>query len=242
MASSAVLPLPAIRDLNHRGIELMAQAARRSRDSRLSLIGTLQRELRESTPATRARAADRPFLLLDLEFGNAAWWQTVVRGPNRRIRRELLQPAFPRSAALPLARATLTAIWRSVCTDARSARILFGLNESVARLFVDLPVTAIDPIAHHAHPHLRPRWADHPAFWRGLFRAGISEDDAELAQIDIQGLQLLTSEPLIATTQQNTRLFAGTRKNRQKTNPSGIADVSVSDSAVTTVGTRPYCR
>lgn len=205
MASSAVLSLPAIRDLNHRGIELMAQAARRSRDSPLSLIGTLQRELRESTPAIRARAADRPFLLLDLEFSNATWWQAVVHDPNRRIRRESLQPAFPQSATLPLTRATLIAIWRSVCTDARSARMLLGLDESVARLFVNLPVTVIDPIANRIHSHLKPRWGDHPVFWRGLFRAATTEDSAELTQIDIQGLQLLTSEFLIARTQQNTR-------------------------------------
>ena len=55
----------------------MAQAARRSRDSPLSLIGLLQKELRESTPAIRARAADRPFPLLDLEFGNA--WRMLLR-------------------------------------------------------------------------------------------------------------------------------------------------------------------
>jgi hypothetical protein len=238
MASSAVLSLPAIRDLNHRGIELMAQAARRSRDSPLSLIGTLQRELRESTPATRARAADRPFLLLDLEFSNAAWWQTVVRDPNRRIRRESLQPAFPRSSALPLTRATLTAIWRSVSTDARSARILLGLDEAVTHLFIDLPVTAIDPIANHIHSHLKPRWADHPPYWRRLFRAATTEDGTELAQIDIQGLQLLTSEFLIARTQQNTRPAVENRKIRLPTIRSGAAEVSTGDSSITAAGTR----
>lgn len=217
MAPLTVSILPDVRELNHRCIELMAQAARRSRTHPLSLISTLQRELRESTPANRKRAADRPFLLLDMHFGNALWWQTVVHDPNRRIRRESLQPAFPRSAALPLTRATLTAIWRSVCTDARSARILLGLDETVARLFVDLPVTAIDPIANHVHPHLRPRWADHPAFWRAVLLSTKSEDGAERPRIDVQGIQLLTGDRLIANTQhephrpavhRNTRKFA----------------------------------
>ena len=200
MASSAALLFPATRDLNHRVIELMAQTARRNRNSALSLISTLQPELRESTPASRAQAADRPFLLLDLEFSNASWWQTVVRDPNRRIRRESRQPAFLRSAALPLTRATLTAIWRAVCTDARSARILLGLDESVARLFVDLSVTALDPIANHVHSQLRPRWADHPEFWRALLRAARSQDSAALPQVDLQGIQLITGQILTVST------------------------------------------
>ena len=199
MASSAALSLPATRDLNHRAIELMAQTARRTRTPALALIRTLQQELRESTPASRARAADRPFLLLDLEFGNATWWQTVMRDPNHRIHREPLQPTFPRSAALPLTRATLTAIWRSVWTDAHAARILLGLDESVARLFVDLSVTAIDPIARHVHPHLKPRWADQPAFWRALLHAADSENAAQLVRVNVQGIQLLTNQRLLMT-------------------------------------------
>ena len=205
MTPSAVFSLPTLHELNRRGIDHLAHAARHRTEPPLSLIGSVRRELLASTPASRNRAAARPFLLLDLEFHNARWWQTIVHHPERQIRKPPLVPAFPRSAALPLTRATLIAAWRAVCADPRSARILMGFDETLVELFVNLPVTAIDPIAHHAHPHLRPRWADHPAFWRAMLQAANQEETAELSLIDVEGIQLLTSEMLIMSTKRNVR-------------------------------------
>lgn len=215
MASSAAFSLPALRDINRRCIDFMAQAAHRRKEHPLSLICTVHGELRASTPASRERAADRAFLLLDLEFGNAPWWQAIVHDPERQIRKASLHPAFPRYAALPLTRATLIAAWRAVCADAHSAQILLGLDATVVELLINLPVTAIDHIAHHVHPHLRPRWADHPAFWRALLRAANREDSRQLSRIDVQGIQLLTSDMLIAGAEQTAHRLTIGRGNKK---------------------------
>ena len=214
MTPSAVFSLPTLHELNRRGIDHLAHAARHRTESPLSLVGSVRRELLASTPASRNRAAARPFLLLDLEFRNARWWQTIGHHPERQIRMPPLVPAFPRSAALPLTRATIIAAWRAVCADPRSARILMGFDETLIELFVNLPVTAIDPIAHHAHPHLRPRWADHPAFWRTILRAANHEDAAELSLVDVEGLQLLASEILISRPQSSVRSTAANPRNQ----------------------------
>lgn len=237
MDPSAVSSLPVLHDLNRRAIDLLAQAARRRTDQPLSLVSTMKRELLASTPASRDRAAARPFLLWDLDFHNAPWWQAIAHDPERRIRKPALQPAFPRETALPLTRATLIATWRAVCADARSARILLGLGESVAELLITLPVTAIDSIAEHVHPHLRPRWADHPGFWRALLRAANGGDSAKLSRIDIQGIQLLTGDILIARTRQKTRPLARDRSGRQTASPSAATGVPARDGASTAVGT-----
>jgi len=219
MTPSAAFSLPALHDLNRRAIDLLAQAARRRTDQPLSLVGTVKRELLASTPASRDRAAARPFLLWDLEFHNAPWWQAMAHDPERRIRKPALQLAFPRETALPLTRATLIAAWRAVCADARAARILLGLDESVAELLITLPVTVIDSIAEHVHPHLRPRWADHPGFWRALLRAANGGDSAKLSRIDIQGIQLLTGDMLIGSTLKKTRPVSRDRNSRPPTRP-----------------------
>lgn len=219
MATSAIPSLPALRDLNRRCIDLLAQAAHRRTEHPLSLICSLQTELRASTPASRERAAERAFLLLDLEFGNAPWWQAIVHNPERQIRNTSLHPAFPRYAALPLTRATLIGAWRAVCADAHSAQILLGLDATVAELLVSLPATAIDHIAHHAHPHLRPRWADHPAFWRALLGAANRDDSRQLSRVDVQGIQLLTSDMLVASAEPGAHRLATSRGTARRARP-----------------------
>ena len=233
---STVSSLPVLHDLNRRGIDLLAQTLRRKTEQPLSLISAVKRDLLASTPASRDQAAARAFLLLDLDFHNAPWWQAIAHDPVRRIRKPALQPAFPREVALPLTRATLIAAWRAVCADARSANILFGLNESVVELLITLPVTAIDSIAEHVHPYLRPRWSDHPAFWRALFRAANAGDSAKLSRIDVQGIQLLTGDMLIARTQQKAHLRAPNRTSRQSTSPLTTAAVLTEDNASAAVG------
>lgn len=205
MDLSAAFSLPALHDLNRRAIDLLAQAAHRKTDQPLSLVSTVKRELLASTPTSRDRAATRAFLLLDLDFHNGSWWQAIAQDPERRIRKPALRPAYPRETALPLTRATLIAAWRAVCADRRSAPILLGLDESVVELLITLPVTAIDSIAEHVHPYLCPRWADHPAFWRALLRAANGGDSAMLSRIDIQGIQLLTGDMRMTTTQPKGR-------------------------------------
>lgn len=206
MEPSGVAPLSVLHDLNRRGIDLLAQTARRRPEHSLSLISALKRELFASTPASRDRAAGRAFLLLDLDFRNASWWQQIAHDPERRIRKPAHQPAFPRETALPLTRATLIAAWRAISADALSARILLGLDESVTEILMTLSVTAIDSIAEHVHPHLRPRLADHPAFWRALLRAANGGDGAALSRIDIQGIQLLTGNMLISNAMRKGRI------------------------------------
>lgn len=217
MDLSAAFSLPALHDLNRRAIDLLAQAAHRRTDQPLSLVSTVKRELLASTPTSRDRAATRAFLLLDLDFHNGSWWQAIAHDPERRIRKPALRPAYPRETALPLTRATLIAAWRAVCADRRSAPILLGLDESVVELLLTLPVTAIDSIAEHVHPYLRPRWADHPAFWRALLRAANTEDSAKLARIDLQGIQLLTGELLIGEPLKKSRKTTGERNSRPPT-------------------------
>ena len=235
---STVSSLPVLHDLNRRGIDLLAQAARHKTDHPLSLISALKHELLESTPVSRDRAAARAFLLLDLDFNNGPWWRAIVHDPERRIRKPTFQPVYPRETALPLTRATLITAWRAVCADASAARILLGLDESIVEHLITLPVTAIDLIAEHIHPHLRPRWADHPAFWRALLRAANGGDSAKLSRIDIQGIQLLAGDTLMTRTEQKSRPLVRDRSRRQSTSASAPTDVPAQESAAPAVDTR----
>jgi len=40
-------------------------------------------------------------------------------------------------------------------------------------------------------PHLEPRWADRPAFWRSFLSAALVPEPSAMKRIDAYGLQLL---------------------------------------------------
>src|SRR5207237_6968485 len=76
-------PLQEVYEINERCLELLVQGARSERPERFFLVKPLREVLREMTPETRARAARRAFLLVDLEFANADWWRRAKNYPTR---------------------------------------------------------------------------------------------------------------------------------------------------------------
>lgn len=184
-------PLQEVYEINERCLELLVQAARSERLETFFLVKPLREVLREMTPETRARAARRAFLLVDLEFANADWWRRAKNYPTRSEPLSADRGTFPRPSALQLARSTLTLAWHSVRADRDAAGVMLGMNSAVASLIASLSVTEIDPIVERRFRHVRPRWDDRPSVWWQLLRASQSENIRRDRDFNVRGLQLI---------------------------------------------------
>lgn len=196
LATDNAFPFAALHDVNTRCVELLTHAARHTTRPALSLVVRLGPVLRSSTPEIRRRAAERSFLLVDMEFHDSDWWQGVRREPQKRWRTHGVHEAFPRRSAVPLARSTLVLAWHSIQADFDAACVLLGMTRSVAETIASLKPSELDRIAERRHRHLIPRWHDRPDFWNQLFVAAQSGNASQLRLIDLHALQLLTG-PLL---------------------------------------------
>jgi hypothetical protein len=193
---SARLPtLHPLYEVNERCIELLVQDARKDSPGTLALVRHLHEPLRAMTPASRARAAQRPLLLVDMQFANLEWWRTVKDHPTRAAPLPAWRGAFARPQGVQLARATLMLAWHSVRSD-RYGACLLGITPAVSDIIASLSITEIDRLVERRFRHLRPRWEDRPAVWRGLLLLAQNEDFRRTRDFNLYSLQLLTGDLL----------------------------------------------
>jgi hypothetical protein len=189
-------PLQGSYEVNERCIEMLVNAARHEQGKSFALVSELRELLKSADPSIRQRAARRAFLLVDMEFGNADFWHVACSHPAQQLKTPLWRGSFPRGSAIRLAHATLMLAWNSLRTDPATARVLFGMAQSVSQLIAGLKFDEIDRIAHKRFRHVRPRWEDRPAVWRRLLLAAQSDDEKLMGAVNLHALQLLTGELL----------------------------------------------
>jgi hypothetical protein len=193
-APSSPFPFSALHELNERCIELLVNCARSARPAPFALVSSLRDMLRASSPSIRRKAAQRGFLLLDMDFANKDWWAALKHEPERRFRLTSGRESFPRRTAVPLARATLMTAWEGLRVDTDAACIVLGMVREVADVIRTMQVTEFDAIADRHFRRLSPRWADRPGIWRQLLLAAASEKPASTRDVDLHALQLLAGD------------------------------------------------
>ena len=193
--SSAAVPqdLAPLHDVNERCIEMLAQAARKIGPGSPPLVLLLEDLLKRLTPETRARAARRAVLLCDLQFANPSWWRLARTQPKRPVPLLPEQGVFPRAAALQLARSTLLLAWHTLRSSPQSA-VLLGVHPSIAEVISGLSLSDIELLVERRFRHVRPRWEDRPAVWRGLLLAAESENVRKAQEVNLYSLLLLTGD------------------------------------------------
>lgn len=196
-APSNAPPWPKVREtaeVNARCIDMLVQTARSEKGRSIALVSELSELLRSLDATMVERAARQTFLLVDMEFGNGSLWHPSRIHANRCVRTPVSTGAFPRRAAIQLARHTLQHACNSLWTNPFTAPVLLGMTPPVAELIGNLTLEEIDRIAHKRFRQVRPRWDDQPALWRQLLLAA-QTDDAELMQaFHVHALQLLTGD------------------------------------------------
>jgi hypothetical protein len=190
--------LPALWEINERCLELLRNGARGEGSAAQGFGGPLRARLRRSTKEIRRRAAERKFLLLDMEFQNEEWWRTARTLIPKRFKETSWPECFPQGSAVPLARATLSLAWHSLRTAAwvPTSGVVLGMSRGVAEVMRELQLWEIDRIAEQRYRHLQPRWRDRPGFWGELLVAAESTDLEGMKNVELHGLQLLVGELL----------------------------------------------
>jgi hypothetical protein len=173
---------------------MLMQAARAPRPEAFELVIQLGDLLRAITPEIRARAARKAFLLVDLEFSNGSWWQSLG-GRQTRGASSVRRGSFPRPGAIQLTRATLTLAWHVLRAD-EQGRCLLGVTPAVAEVIIGLSLAEIDRLAERSFRHLRPRWEDRAAVWRQLLQNSQTPDIRRARESSLRGIQLITGELL----------------------------------------------
>ena len=142
-------------------------------------------------PAPRAVTvlAELPCALFDLRFRDARCWQAqAARAAAVRdgCRIPLAEPALA-----AFTRAALTFAWHLAQDHERSARLLLGIEPATARVLVDLPVGALDALAHGMAPQLGARFCTREVFWGSMRDAlRVPSDAARRERLRRLGLQL----------------------------------------------------
>lgn len=185
-------------EVNARCIEMLVSAARRESKQSFTLVAELRAPLIRLDPRMRERAAAHAFLLIDVEFGNADWWQAARAHSSQPLRGPLWKGVFPRESAVQLAVATLMFAWNSVRTDAARMLVPLGMTRAVAQIIASLRFEEVDRIARKRSAYARPRWEDRPAVWRRLLAAAEANDPKAMGAFRLHAVQLLAGDLLPA--------------------------------------------
>lgn len=190
--------LKRVHALNERCLEVLAQLARAERQQiNLPIVAHYQTIWRGMNVASRRRAAQTPFLLVDVHFQDTDWWRAARNAsPNRRRNAAVLSTAFTGKIAGELMRETLMLAWNTVTVDRGAAGILLGMTPGVSGIIAELGTHEVERIAARNSEHLQPRWGDFPAFWGKLLVAASDADEDALHEIFLHGVQLIGSELL----------------------------------------------
>jgi hypothetical protein len=149
------------------------------------------------TPEALSRAAQLPFVLLDVHFGDEAWWQRAL-APVDRAPGDLVPAngSLPAEIADALMQETLIFAWHTVKWDQRVARLSLGMSPGVAKAMVAMTPQQLSVISSRHSRELRLRWQSQPDLWREVLRTAASTDDDALEEIYLHAKLLLCGELL----------------------------------------------
>jgi hypothetical protein len=183
-------------EVNERFLEILQLLARGDPPPALPWVGDLREALFAMTPERRTLAARRSFLLLDLEFGDAAFWRRITNHRSRSEPSPQRPEIFPRAVAVELARAAVTLAWHAVRMDSVAATACLGMPPAVRDIIRRLSLTDIDRIASQRFHDVRPRWEERPEEWRRLLIDGQLRDLRSTRELNVRGLRLIAGAVL----------------------------------------------
>jgi hypothetical protein len=130
-----------------------------------------------------------PFVLFDLRFRDAAYWQEQVAGAAS-IRDA--DPARLADARITrFSRTALTLGWHLAQSDPQAARLALGLDSATVVLLAGVSVGVLDALARRVAPSLAARFCTRERFWWLLGDAiGPVADPACVHRVRLLGLQL----------------------------------------------------
>jgi len=180
--------LTSVSGLNSRFLDLAATGL---------LAPGLARQLVSLSPAQRAAAANCPYALFDLRFGDDGYWQERLH--TRGAWRIADQPKVD-ADTVDFVQLALFYTWHVASSTGLAAHLLLGMHGNTAEAFRGIAVDALPSLALAEAPNLTARWSGCSSYWSALISAAARPDPAGLRRVQLSGLQLaaaaqLPSEP-----------------------------------------------
>ena len=186
-----------VRDLNARCLEAIGKRLVRAAAARPDEIDQMDVDLwRRLDEPARHRAARCPYLLVEMRFDDAVWWEDAKRDAMKPTPSPTVLSAGTAGLGRALANDALTLAWWTARADQRTAMLLFGLDPRVAAVVSSLSPVEVRRITARSGNQLRPRWEHNRRMWRDLLSAAISADEEALTDIHLYGIQLLGGDLL----------------------------------------------
>jgi hypothetical protein len=142
------------------------------------------------------RAANFPFVILDVNFNNEKWWREVIDGSVGSA----APHNWPSNLSEQLMSETLVFAWHTAKWDRRVARLSLGMLPAVAEAIAALTPGQLATISGQHSDALRLRWHDRPEFWTRLLIAARDGNGEALSEIHLHAKLLLSGELLARTT------------------------------------------
>jgi hypothetical protein len=164
-------------------------------------------------PTSRKRLSLFPFVIVDLRFGDVAWWR-MAAGNGAQARGHSAE-AMPATRWDWLALETLMFGWQAAREDRAVASLLFAMPPSVADCIAALTMQQVRRLAVESAKCLRMRWDNQPRFWRELLIAAREPDEAALERLRHEAKLHFCGELIHAQSSVGTpaRVAAGIRRD-----------------------------
>ncbi len=168
--------------LNEQFIELFCELSIDARSGNPFPLVALHRELwSHLDPTSCKRLALFPFVIVDLRFGDVAWWRMAAgngaRAPGSHA------GVSPTTRWDWLALETLMFAWQVAREDRGVASMLFAMPPPVADCIAVLTMQQVRTLAVASAKCLRIRWDNDPRFWRELLIAAREPNEAALEKL-----------------------------------------------------------
>lgn len=129
-------------------------------------------------PISRKRLSLFPFVIVDLRFGDVAWWHMAAR--NSGHSRGHFAGTVPEARWAWLALETLMFGWQVAREDRAVASMLFAMPQPVVDCIAALTMQQVRMLAVESARCVRLRWDNDSRFWRELLIAAREPDEATL--------------------------------------------------------------
>lgn len=148
-------------------------------------------------PEQRAAAANCPYALFDLRFGDDGYWRERLRAIGAW---RIADDPKVDGDTVDFVRLALFYTWHVASSAGLAPSLLLGMHGNTAEAFRGIGVDALPALAIAEAPNLTARWSGCSSYWTALISAAARPDPAALRRVQLSGLQLaaaaqLPSEP-----------------------------------------------
>lgn len=175
--------LISLRELN---LRFLALASRRAGDTPLLRLAGLDR-------SRQATAADCPYALFDLRFGDEAHWASRLAAP---VTWQVADAPPADLESLEFVRLALFYVWHVAATAPLRAPLLLGMPGGLVAQFARQTVDRLPALAVSEVAQLRPRWHTCDAYWDDLLAGTASPGSQALRRAQLRGIQYAAAQRL----------------------------------------------